>query len=104
MTTRYDCVLTLAVPEHLEEEMLDLLLTHDDLVSGFSVHAAEGLGAGAPLHTTLERVRGRSRRRMITLLLRHEQVDDLLDRLRLHITTPDIAWWTTPVTGFGRLA
>ncbi len=104
MSAPYDCMLTLAVPEHLEEEMLDLLLLHEDLVSGFSVQAAEGLGQGAPLHTALERVRGRSRRRLITLLMRGTDTQPLLTRLKTEVATPDVVWWTTPVSGFGRLA
>lgn len=104
MTATYDCLLTLAVPEHLEEEMLDLLLTHEDLVSGFSVYAAEGLGAGAHLHTTLERVRGRSRRRMITLLMQQDQAVALVDRIKVQVPSPEVVWWTTALTGFGRLA
>lgn len=104
MTATYDCLLTLSVPESLEEEMLDLMLAHEDLVSGFSVHAAEGLGAGAHLHTMLERVRGRSRRRMITLLMQQEQATALIDRLKGQVPSPEIVWWTTALTTSGRLA
>jgi Protein of unknown function (DUF3240) len=103
MSPVYDCVLTLAIPDHLEEEMLDVLVTHEDLVSGFSVHAAEGVGSGASLHTALEKVRGRARRRMITLLLRQEQAQVLIDRLRQQVPGKDVIWWTTPLTGFGGL-
>jgi hypothetical protein len=104
MSTSYDCLLTLAVPEHLEEEMLDLLLAHEDLVSGFSVYAAEGLGSGAHLHTTLEKVRGRSHRRMITLLMQQSQAATLIDRIKVQVQSPEVIWWTTALTGFGRLA
>ena len=104
MTREFDCVLTLAIPDSLEEEILDLLVAHTDIVSGFSVHAAEGLGSGAPLRTSLERVRGRSRRKMITLLLQQEQAGVLIERLRVQIPSADVAWWSTPLTGFGRLA
>jgi hypothetical protein len=104
MTLDYDCLLTLAVPDHLEEEMLDLLLSHEDLVSGFSVYEAEGLGAGAHLHTMIERVRGRSRRRMITLLIRQDQAATLLERIKGAVPSPEVVWWTTAVTGCGRLA
>lgn len=104
MSANYDCLLTLAVPEHLEEEMLDLLLSHEDLVSGFSVYAAEGLGSGSYLHTPLEKVRGRSRRRMITLLIRQEQATMLIERVKLEVPSPEVVWWTTALTGFGRLA
>lgn len=104
MTAAYDCLLTLAVPEHLEDEMLDLLLAHEDLVSGFSVYPAEGLGTGAHLHTTLEKVRGRSRRRMITLLLEQHQAVTLIERIKAQVPSPEVVWWTTALTGFGRLA
>jgi Protein of unknown function (DUF3240) len=104
MTTTYDCMLTLAVPDHLEEEMLDLLLAHEDIVSGFSVYAAEGLGSGAHLHTMLEQVRGRSRRRMITLLMQGTDASTLIDRIKVQVPSPEIVWWTTALTGFGRLA
>lgn len=104
MTPIHDCLLTLAIPEHLEEEMLDLLLAHEDLVSGFSVYAAEGLGSGAHLHTTLEKVRGRSGRRMIALLMQQPQAMTLIDRIKVQVPSPEIVWWTTALTGFGRLA
>jgi len=104
MTPAYDCLLTLAAPESLEEEMLDLLLSHDDLVTGFSVYAAEGLGKGAHLHSTLEKVRGRSRRRMITLLMQQEHVATLIDRIKVQVASPEVMWWTTALTGCGRLA
>ena len=42
----YDCVLTLALPQALEEEVLDVLLAHPEWVDGFSVVQAEGHGRG----------------------------------------------------------
>ncbi len=102
MTGPYDCVLTLALPADLEEEVLDLLSGHPEWVSGFSVVHAEGLGAGAHLRSTMEQVRGRSRRRLVELLMRSEHVEQLLERLRSSFTTPEMAWWTVSITGFGR--
>jgi len=102
MTGPYDCLLTLALPADLEEEVLDHLSGHPEWVSGFSVVHAEGLGAGAHLRSSMEQVRGRSRRRLVELLMRSEHVAQLVASLRDSFTTPEMAWWTVAITGFGR--
>lgn len=102
MTAPYDCLLTLALPADLEEEVLDHLSGHPEWVSGFSVVHAEGLGAGAHLRSSMEQVRGRSRRRLVALLVRGEHVEQLLESLRGSFSTPEMAWWTVDITGFGR--
>lgn len=104
MRDAYDCLLTLAVPADLEEEVLDHLAEHPEWVSGFSVIHAEGLGAGAPLRSSMERVRGRSRRRLVQLLLAQPNVEPLLQSLNGIFPTPEIAWWILPLAGFGRFA
>ncbi|HJV53005.1 MAG TPA: DUF3240 family protein [Noviherbaspirillum sp.] len=101
---RYDCVLTLALPAALEEEVLGHLQAHPEWVNGFSVVAAEGFGAGAPLETTIEQVRGRARRRLVTLLLDSQNVERLLHSLRGQFRSPHMAYWVTPLTSFGRFA
>lgn len=98
----YDCLLTLAVPADLEEEVLDHLSAHPEWVKGFSVLHAEGFGAGARLRTSMEQVRGRSQRRLLELLIRREHVQSLVDSLRGSFNTPEMAWWTAPIDGFGR--
>ncbi|HEY6924526.1 MAG TPA: DUF3240 family protein [Steroidobacteraceae bacterium] len=100
----YDCMLTLALPADLEEEVLDHLAAHPEWVRGFSMVHAEGFGAGARLHTTMEQVRGRSRRRLVQLLIRQEHVRGLVDSLQGSFRTPEMAWWTSPISGFGRFA
>ncbi len=102
MTDTYDCLLVLALPADLEEEVLDHLSAHPEWVSGFSVTHAEGFGAGARLRTSMEQVRGRSRRRLIDLLIRREHLESLLESLRQEFKSPEMAWWTVSVTGFGR--
>jgi hypothetical protein len=104
MTQTYDCQLTLALPVELEEEIIDLLRGLPELVSGFSILPAEGFGAGARLASTMEQVRGRSRRRLVQLLLPQPNVEPLLLALRQTIRSPEVAWWTMPVSGFGRFA
>ncbi len=102
--SEYDCVLTLALPADLEEEVLDHLSAHPEWVKGFSIVHAEGLGAGARLRTSMEQVRGRSRRRLVQLLIRQEHVSGLVDSLRGSFNTPEMAWWVAPISGFGRFA
>jgi hypothetical protein len=50
----------------------------------------------------MEQVRGRSRRRLIDLLIRREHLESLLESLRQEFKSPEMAWWTVSVTGFGR--
>ncbi len=102
MSETYDCLLVLALPADLEEEVLDHLSARPHWVSGFSVLHAEGLGSGARLRTSMEQVRGRSRRRLVELLIHREHLEALLESLRGEFKTSEMAWWTVAVTGFGR--
>ncbi len=103
MSEQYDCLLIIALPAAVEEEMLDHLSSHPEWVSGFSITHAEGIGSGARLRSTLEQVRGRAKRRMIQVLLRQQHLEPLLEGLRTAFSSGEIAWWTLPILGFGRL-
>jgi hypothetical protein len=104
MSEPYDCMLVLAVPATLAEEVCDHLQERTQWVSGFSVMPAEGFGAGARAHTTMEQVRGRANRRLVLVLMYAHDVEPLLDSLRAGYHSDEMAWWTLPVTGFGRFA
>ena len=104
MNATYDCQLTLVLPASLEEEVLEELAAHPEWVSGFSVLHGEGFGSGAHLRTAMERVRGRAYRRLVSVLMRNEHVQPLLDALRASFASAEVTWWTSPITGFGRLA
>jgi hypothetical protein len=104
MSIAYDTLLTIALPAGLEEELLDVLRAHPQWVNGFSVLRAEGFGSGAALLSSIEQVRGRSERRMVQVLLAQLHLEPLLEVLRNSFASSEVAWWTTPVTGFGRLA
>lgn len=99
-----DCLLNLAFPAELEEEVIDLLRGLPDMVYGFTLLPAEGFGAGTPMHTAMERVRGRARRRLLQVLLPGEQAEALLEVLRRRLPSREIAWWTIAVSAFGRFA
>ena len=100
----YDCLLTLSCPAGLEEDLIDLLREHPEWVSGFTTLAAEGFGAGTKLHSAIEQVRGRSRRRLLQVLLAEANREPLIEALRERLPSDEVAWWTMPVTGFGRFA
>ncbi len=100
----HDCLLTLSCPAELEEELIDLLREHPEWVSGFTSLAAEGFGSGTRLHSAMEQVRGRSRRRLLQVVLAGANVPQLLAVLRAALPSDEVAWWTVPVTGFGRFA
>ncbi|MCC6631790.1 MAG: DUF3240 family protein [Gammaproteobacteria bacterium] len=100
----HDCLLTLSCPAEVEEELIDVLREHPEWVSGFTSLAAEGFGSGTSLHSAMEQVRGRSRRRLLQVVLHEANVLPLIDVLRAAIPSDEVAWWTMPVTGFGRFA
>ncbi len=104
MKDHYDCQLTLVLPVELEDEVIDLLRSLPDAVSGYSLLPAEGFGATAELTTMLEQVRGKAAQRMVQVLLQQQQVETLLTALRAALPTPRIAWWVTPVLRCGSLA
>lgn len=104
MSDTYDCQLTLALPAALEDEVLDVLRAHPEWVSGFTIAPADGFGAGAQHLSAIEQVMGRSRRRMVQILMRREDVEPLRLALAERFQAPDMAWWLTPVLGFGRFA
>lgn len=99
-----DCMLSLSLPAELEEEFVDLLREHPDQVSGFTLVQAEGFGAGTLMRSTMERVRGRSRRCLVQMVMRGSDVAVLLEALRQRVPSAEIAWWTMPLSGFGRFA
>jgi hypothetical protein len=101
---RPDCLLTLALPLALEEEMLDLLRQHPDLVPGFSVVQGHGIGADATLTTMMERVEGRARRVFVSAVMHGRDVAPLVAHLREAFSSPEVFYWVLPLQEFGRLA
>jgi hypothetical protein len=97
-----DVVLNIACPAALEEELIELLRSRPEQVSGFTTIPAEGFGSGTRLHSAIEQVRGRSRRRLLQVLLASSEVGPLVEFLRAELPSDEVAWWTQPVSGFGR--
>jgi len=99
----HDCEMTLAFPLTLEEQIIDFLLDHPQWIHGFSLIDAQGMGRGAGLKSAMEKVKGRSRRRLMKILLRNEDVRPLVEALREEFHSPDMAYWIIPLLSFGRL-
>jgi hypothetical protein len=104
MNRHVDCLFTVTLPARLEEEFIDLLLARPEWVDGFSLTHPEGFGGGTRLASAMERVRGRARRATVTVAMDARHVEPLLQELRAAFPTPEIAWWTMPVSAFGRFA
>ena len=62
----------------------------------------EGHGRAGQAHGAAELVRGRSTRMQALIVLNREDADALLAHLRAALPNPEVAYWLTPVTEFGR--
>ncbi|MFN3595096.1 MAG: DUF3240 family protein [Thiobacillaceae bacterium] len=96
--------LTLAAPRHLEEDLVDQLLSHPDWAAGFTLMRAEGHSHQTDSLTTLERVRGRAGRISLQIVLEASRARALIAHLKQRFPKRDVAYWLTPVLDFGRLA
>ncbi|MEO1767046.1 DUF3240 family protein [Thiobacter aerophilum] len=96
--------LTIVLPRSLEEALVDHLLEHPEWVPGFTTQVVDGHGRGVVYRGSAEQVRGRVVRVMVQIVTERDKADALLAHLRESLVSPEIAWWTMPVSGFGRLA
>ncbi len=96
------CLLTLALPLALQDEVLDLLREQHDLVPGFSVVSGHGMGEYASLTSMMERVEGRARRVLVYMVMRVDDVPVLVERLRSCFQSPEVFYWAVPLLLSGR--
>jgi hypothetical protein len=101
--TKHDALLTLAIPVSLEDDVLNFLLQHPQWASGFSMVDADGMGQGASLLSTMERVQGRARRTLVLVAGVDADLRELVAALGQEIRNRDVAWWIAPLVAFGRL-
>lgn len=97
-----DSMLTLAIPLSLVEEISDFLLLNPQWASGFSIIDAQGMGQGAALLSAIEKVQGRSKRKLVLVVGEKNRLQELISALRAKIKNSDVAYWQTPVSDFGR--
>jgi predicted outer membrane protein len=99
-----DCCLTVVFPKALEENMIDLVLSHPDLASGFTTFDVEGHGQGAVYRSANEQVRGRARRMKLEMVMNGEDARKMVADMKQALPNPEIAYWIQPVNEFGRFA
>lgn len=98
-----DVLLTLALPQTLEEDVLDVLVAHASQAPGFTVMEAQGMGRHEHLGSAMEQILGRSRRRLVQVAMLQQDVVPLLSALRQALQNPAIRYWVTPLLAFGHL-
>lgn len=98
-----DCLLILAVPSALEDEVLDLLSARPECADGVMVMRGNAAGGGVPLNTTIEQVRGRAARVFIQIEIGREAAGTLVDALTDELARARIRWWLVPLLASGRI-
>ena len=98
------CRLTIAMPEALEDEVLEALLQIQPPIEGFTTFDAEGHGQTFANARTRECVRGRIARKLLLLVLPRARVMPIIEQLRTAVRSGEAAWWIEPVEQFGRLS
>ena len=98
-----DVLLTLALPQALEEDVLDLLAANASQVPGFTLLAAQGMGRHEHLGSAMEQILGRSKRCMVQVAMAQAHVAPLLDALHQALPNPAISYWVSPLLAFGHL-
>ncbi|MBS0250848.1 MAG: DUF3240 family protein [Proteobacteria bacterium] len=97
------CRLTFVCPPRSVESIIELMLSLDPPLPGFTTWDAEGHGFGFAGTTVNERVRGRVKRNLITTVVARIDAERLLEAIAQKTPVPDIAFWIEPVERFGRL-
>lgn len=98
-----NCCLTLIFPKALEENMVDLLLEHAALASGFTTVEVDGHGRNIAYQSTTEKVRGRAHRIEMQVVLNQDDAQILLRDIKQALPNTDIVYWISPVIEFGSL-
>jgi hypothetical protein len=93
--------LTLILPRSLEEALIDALLRHPDRIGPFTAHPAEGHGAPGAIVSPAEKVRGRTERVRIDILVDRERAPNLVTGLREEFRGAQVFWWLSPVLDAG---
>jgi hypothetical protein len=93
-------LLTLVLPVALEDAVLELLLEHPATES-FSSSPARGHGAHESRLSVSEQVAGWRREVRIEVLVAAEQEAALRESLGARLPTPEVRYWTLPVSAAG---
>ncbi|QID19353.1 DUF3240 domain-containing protein [Nitrogeniibacter mangrovi] len=98
-----DVLLTLVMPNDIAQHVEDLLLSHPDLVRGFTACQAEGHGASVPLVQPEELVSGHAPRTEIQTVGPEPSMRAVLELIHTHLPGANVFYWLQPVLAMGRL-
>ena len=99
-----NCCLTMVFPVVLEENVIDHLLEHPELASGFTTVEVEGHGQGSVYRSASEQVRGRARRVKMEIVMHFDDAQELVAHLKESLPSREVAYWIAPISEFGRFA
>lgn len=97
------CKLSIVGPRELRPVIADALDAIEPALPGYTVMEAEGHGPDTSLATAAEKVRGAMRAVLFLLILPQDRVDSVLAALAARCQRRQLAFWTEPVTDYGRL-
>ncbi len=98
------CKLTLVYPPSAEDCIVELMLSCEPPLSGFTTWKAEGHGHDFANASVRERVRGRVMRGVLSVIVPRARLAALLEDIRTRAAIANLAYWVEPVEAFGRLA
>lgn len=98
-----DVLLSLTMPGDVAQLVEDLLLSHPELVRGFTASLAEGHGAVIPLVEPGELVSGHSPRVQIRMVGPEERLRAVLSLIKAELPRANVFFWLVPVIEMGRL-
>lgn len=98
------CKLTLVYPTTAEDAVVELLLASEPPLPGFTSWKADGHGMGFDNASPGEKVRGRVRRCVLTLIATRARTRALLEEIATKLAIPRLLYWLEPVLEVGRLA
>lgn len=101
---RSPCKLTLVYPPGAEDTIVELMLSAEPPLTGFTTWKAEGHGHDFANASVRERVRGRVARGVLTVVIPRTRLPILLDDIRTKAMNADLAYWVEAIESFGRLA
>jgi hypothetical protein len=97
------CKLTLVCPPDAIDNIIELMLSRDPPMPGFTTWEAEGHSFGFSGTTVNERVRGRVKRHLISAVLERAEADDILEAIAQRMPIFHMLFWIEPIERFARL-
>ncbi len=98
------CKLTLVYPPGAEDCIIELMLSVEPSLTGFTTWLAEGHGHDFTNASARERVRGRVMRGVLTAIVPRARLEALIEDVRTKAGIVNLVYWVEPIEAFGRLA